>query len=89
MDYLPKGEGIPKQFGGFNVTVKQITEKSDFVETVLSITNGKVRKHFSFFLIQCIFLFSPLYRVQKLLTERFLFVYPRYRMLPLHARLHT
>lgn len=49
MDYLPKGEGISKQFGGFNVTVKQITEKSDFVETVLSIADGKVRKRFLFF----------------------------------------
>ena len=89
MDYLPKGEGISKQFGGFNVTVKQITEKSDFVETVLSIADGKVRKRFPFFFTQCIFLFSPLYRAQKLLTERTFFVYPRYRMLPLHARLHT
>lgn len=49
MDYLPKGEGISKQFGGFNVTVKQINEKPDFVETVLSIADGKVRKRFSFF----------------------------------------
>ena len=57
MDYLPKGEGIPKQFGGFNVTVKQITEKSDFVETVLSIADGKVRKRFSFFLPNVFFFF--------------------------------
>ena len=57
MDYLPKGEGISKQFGGFNVTVKQITEKSDFVETVLSIANGKVRKRFPFFLPNVFFFF--------------------------------
>lgn len=57
MDYLPKGEGISKQFGGFNVTVKQITEKSDFVETVLSIVDGKVRKRFPFFLPNVFFFF--------------------------------
>lgn len=57
MDYLPKGEGISKQFGGFNVTVKQINEKPDFVETVLSIADGKVRKRFSFFFPICIFFF--------------------------------
>ena len=57
MDYLPKGEGISKQFGGFNVTVKQITEKSDFVETVLSIAGGKVRKRFPFFLPNVFFSF--------------------------------
>ena len=57
MDYLPKGEGISKQFGGFNVTVKQINEKPDFVETVLSIADGKVRKRFSFFLPHVFFFF--------------------------------
>ena len=57
MDYLPKGEGISKQFGGFNVTVKQINEKPDFVETVLSIADGKVRKSFSFFLPNVFFFF--------------------------------
>ena len=57
MDYLPKGEGISKQFGGFNVTVKQINEKPDFVETVLSIADGKVRKRFSFFLPHEFFFF--------------------------------
>lgn len=58
MDYLPKGEGISKQFGGFNVTVKQINEKPDFVETVLSIADGKVRKRF-FFLLFNVFFFFP------------------------------
>lgn len=57
MDYLPKGEGISEQFGGFNVTVKQINEKPDFVETVLSIADGKVRKRFSFFLFNVFFFF--------------------------------
>ena len=64
MDYLPKGEGISKQFGGFNVTVKQINEKPDFVETVLSIADGKVRKRFSFFLLN-VFFFFPHYTEPK------------------------
>ena len=64
MDYLPKGEGISKQFGGFNVTVKQINEKPDFVETVLSIADGKVRKRFSFFLLN-VFFFFPVVQSPK------------------------
>ena len=64
MDYLPKGEGISKQFGGFNVTVKQITEKSDFVETVLSIADGKVRKRF-FFFYSMYFSFFPIEQSPK------------------------
>ena len=76
MDYLPKGEGIPKQFGGFNVTVKQITEKSDFVETILSITNGKVRKHFSFFLSNVFFFFPHCTESKNyLLNVFFLFIH--------------
>ena len=43
VDYLPKGQGNTKQFGGINVTVKQITEKADYVLTVLSIVEGKVK----------------------------------------------
>ena len=43
VDYLPKGQGKSKQFGGINVTVKQITEKADYVLTILSIVEGKVR----------------------------------------------
>ena len=42
MDYLPKGQGNSKQFGDINVTVKQITEKADYVLTILSIVEGKV-----------------------------------------------
>lgn len=64
MDYLPKGEGISKQFGGFNVTVKQINEKPDFVETVLSIADGKVRKRFSFF-YSMYFSFFPIVQSPK------------------------
>ena len=48
MDYLPNGEGSTKQFGGFHVTIKQITEKPDYVLTVLSIAEGKVRQGFPF-----------------------------------------
>ena len=65
MDYLPKGEGISKQFGGFNVTVKQINEKPDFVETVLSIADGKVRKSFSFFFYPMYFSFFPIVQSPK------------------------
>ena len=42
MDYLPKGQGNSKQYGGINVTVKQITEKAHYVLTILSIVEGKV-----------------------------------------------
>lgn len=42
VDYLPKGQGNSKQFGDINVTVKQITEKADYVLTILSIVEGKV-----------------------------------------------
>ena len=42
MDYLPKGQGNSKQFGDINVTVKQITEKADYVLTILNIVEGKV-----------------------------------------------
>jgi len=49
VDYLPKGQGNSKQFGGISVTVKQITEKADYVLTILSIVDGKVRN--SYFLL--------------------------------------
>ena len=43
MDYLPKGEGNTKTCGGFDVTIKQITEKADYILTVLSLVEAKVR----------------------------------------------
>jgi len=46
VDYLPKGQGNSKQFGGISVTVKQITEKADYVLTILSIVDGKVKNTF-------------------------------------------
>ena len=51
MDYLPKGQGNSKQFGGISVTVKQITEKADYVLTILSIVDGKVKNTFFCYLI--------------------------------------
>ena len=42
MDYFPKGEGNSKRFGAVDVTIKQITQKADYVLTVLSIAESKV-----------------------------------------------
>lgn len=53
VDYLPKGQGNSKQFGDINVTVKQITEKADYVLTILSIVERKVS-----YLIRVIKIFS-------------------------------
>ncbi|XP_078351651.1 uncharacterized protein LOC144636335 [Oculina patagonica] len=41
IDYLPKEHGSTKQFGSIDVTVKQITEKPDYILTILSIVEGK------------------------------------------------
>ena len=46
MDYLPRGDGNAKAFGGIHVTVKQITQKSDYTLTTLRIANNKVRVDF-------------------------------------------
>ena len=42
MDYLPRGEGSAKTFGGIEVTVKQITKKADYTVTTLNIADSKV-----------------------------------------------
>ena len=42
MDYLPRGEGSAKSFGGIEVTVKQITKKADYTVTTLNIADSKV-----------------------------------------------
>ena len=42
MDYLPRGEGSAKSFGGISVTVKQITKKADYTVTTLNIADSKV-----------------------------------------------
>ena len=42
MDYLPKGEGNAKRFGGIDVTVKQIVKKADYTLTTLNIADSKV-----------------------------------------------
>ncbi len=49
IDYLPKDQGSTKQFGGIDVTVKQITENPDYILTDLSIVEGKVRRKLPFF----------------------------------------
>jgi len=42
MDYLPRGEGNTKSFGGIDVTVKQIVKKADYTLTTLNIADSKV-----------------------------------------------
>ena len=42
MDYLPKGEGNTKSFGGIEVTVKQIMKKADYTISTLNIADSKV-----------------------------------------------
>ena len=42
MDYLPRGEGNTKSFGGIEVTIKQISKKADYAWTTLSIADSKV-----------------------------------------------
>jgi len=42
MDYLPRGEGNTKSFGGIDVTVKQIVKKADYILTTLTIGDSKV-----------------------------------------------
>ena len=42
MDYLPRGEGSTKSFGGIEVTIRQISKKADYVWTTLSIADSKV-----------------------------------------------
>lgn len=42
MDYLPRGEGNTKNFGGIDVTVKQIVKKADYTLTTLNIADSKV-----------------------------------------------
>ena len=42
MDYLPRGEGSAKNFGGIEVTVMQITKKADYTVTTLNIADSKV-----------------------------------------------
>ena len=42
MDYLPRGEGNTKSFGGIEVTIKQISKKADYVLTTLSVADSKV-----------------------------------------------
>lgn len=44
MNYLPKGEGNTKSFGGFAVTIKQISKKPDYTLTILSIADSKVSR---------------------------------------------
>lgn len=41
MDYLPKGEGNTKSFGGIEVTVKQIMKKADYTISTLNIADSK------------------------------------------------
>jgi len=41
MDYLPRGEGNTKNFGGIDVTVKQIVKKADYTLTTLNIADSK------------------------------------------------
>ena len=43
---MPKGEGNSRQFGAFDISIKQVTEKADYILTVLSITESKVRLFF-------------------------------------------
>ena len=42
MDYLPRGEGNTKSFGGIEVTIKQIAKKADYTLTTLNIADKKV-----------------------------------------------
>ena len=42
MDYLPRGEGNTKSYGGIDVTVKQIVKKADYTLTTLNIADSKV-----------------------------------------------
>lgn len=42
--YLPKGEGDSKRYGSIDVTVNQITDKGDYIMTVLSIVETKVNQ---------------------------------------------
>lgn len=42
MDYLPRGEGNTKNFGGIDVTVKEIVKKADYTLTTLNIADSKV-----------------------------------------------
>ena len=48
-DYLPKGEGNSRRFGAFDISIKQVTEKADYILTVLSITESKVSFCFASF----------------------------------------
>ncbi|KAL9986464.1 hypothetical protein ACROYT_G000618 [Oculina patagonica] len=41
MDYLPRGEGNTKSFGGIEVTIKQIVKKADYTLTTLNIADNK------------------------------------------------
>ena len=42
MDYLSRGEGKNKSFGGIDVTIKQIVKKADYTLTTLSLADSKV-----------------------------------------------
>ena len=42
MNYLPRGEGNTKNFGGIEVTIKQIVKKADYTLTTLNVADGKV-----------------------------------------------
>ena len=43
--YLPEAEGHSMRYGSIDVTVNQITDKGDYVMTVLSIAETKVNKY--------------------------------------------
>lgn len=47
MNYLPRGEGNTKSFGGIEVTIKQIVKKADYTMTILNVADSKVDCNFS------------------------------------------
>ena len=47
MDYLPRGEGNTKSFGGIEVTIKQVVKKADYTMTILNVADSKVDCNFS------------------------------------------
>ena len=47
MNYLPRGEGNTKSYGGIEITVKHISQKSDYTLTTLRMSDSQV-------LIDCI-----------------------------------
>ena len=65
MDYLPKGEGNTKSFGGIDVTVKQIVKKADYTLTTLNIADSKVMIDWQFpvfvFILFALPIVMPLY----------------------------